>query len=48
MNAIALDQWGLDVPIGILLHQALREIGWELSEKIESEDQLVSELWTFM
>ncbi|MCH5585967.1 energy-coupling factor transporter ATPase [Shimazuella sp. AN120528] len=47
-NATLLDQWGLDVPIGILLHQALRDKGWKLSEKMESEEQLVSELWTSM
>jgi energy-coupling factor transport system ATP-binding protein len=47
-NAAQLDQWGLDVPIGIQLHQALQDKGWKLSDKVESEEQLVSELWTFM
>lgn len=47
-NASLLSQWGLDVPIGILLHQSLRDKGWKLSEKIESEEQLVRELWTLI
>jgi energy-coupling factor transport system ATP-binding protein len=47
-NADQLDQWGLDVPLGIQLHQTLRKKGWQLPDKVESEEQLVSELWTLM
>ncbi len=43
-----LADWGLDVPLAVLLHQELRKQQWPLSEKIKDEEQLVSELWTLI
>jgi energy-coupling factor transport system ATP-binding protein len=47
-NSAQLTNWGLDVPIGIQLHQHLLAKGWNLSNRIENEEQLVSEIWTYM
>jgi energy-coupling factor transport system ATP-binding protein len=47
-NSAQLTNWGLDVPISIQLHQNLLAKGWNLSNRIENEEQLVSEIWTYM
>jgi energy-coupling factor transport system ATP-binding protein len=47
-DAAKLEQWGLDVPIGIQIQQKLVAKGWKLPQKIENEEQLVSELWRYM
>jgi energy-coupling factor transport system ATP-binding protein len=43
-----LADWGLDVPLAVLLHQELLQRNWPLSDKIRDEGQLVSELWTLI
>lgn len=47
-KANVLAGWGLDVPIGILLHQNLLEKGWKLPDIIENEEQLVREIWKYI
>lgn len=43
-----LKQWGLEVPLPVELHRRLLQHGWRLRTEIESQEDLVNELWKFL
>lgn len=47
-KATILNQWGLEVPLAVELHQRLIQQGWSLQTEISKTEDLVTELWRFL